>query len=102
MCQRDDTHRALPGHQDPEGLWATTLARGERDELAAAFAADLDLRGELEALMRGLEQSLRTVFVREFARALIGAPTPAVAAGAVLVALGATVTHPGDAERPQR
>lgn len=100
MCQPDDNHPALPGREDPEGLWATVLVRAEREALRAAFDADRDLRHELEALMRSLEQRLRTVFVRELARALIGPPAPAAPVAAVLVALGATATHPG--ERPPR
>jgi len=94
VCQPDDTHPALPGREDPEGLWAGALAHGERDALAAAFATDRGLRGELEPLLRGLEHGPRTVYVREFARALIGPPAPVTSVGAVLVALGATVNHP--------
>ena len=100
MCEPDDSHPALPGRGDPEGLWATVLVRAEREALRAAFDADRDLRHELEALLRSLEQRLRTVFARELARALIGPPTPAAPVTAVLVALGATATPPGDG--PQR
>lgn len=93
MCQPDDIHPALPGREDPAGLWTTRLAPRGRQALAAAFETDRDLRAEIEALLGGLEHGLRGVFVRELAQALISPPAPGAPAGAVLVALGATLAY---------
>jgi len=95
VCQPDDSHPALPGREDPEGLWATVLVRAEREALRAAFDADRDLRHEIEALLRGLSARRRNVFIVAFVAELEAHPT-ARPAGAYLPALGATIAPPDD------
>ncbi len=88
MSASEETRAALPRRQDREGLWATPLARRHRRAVAAAFAADPELRAELDSSLGELDGALRGVFVRELAAALVGPPPAASPAGAVLPALG--------------
>lgn len=86
-----DITRAVPAFdEDPEGLWDVPLHDTERKALHAAFVRDRELRGEVEALLRGLSARLRDVFIVAFVAELEASPS-ARPAGAYLPALGATI-----------
>lgn len=86
-----DIARAAPAFdEDPEGLWDVPLHATKRKALHAAFARDRELRGEVEALLRGLSARLRDVFIVAFVAELEAHPT-ARPAEAYLPALGATI-----------
>lgn len=74
---------------DPDRLWTMRLTPGERHALRRAFEADVELRGELEAYLRGLDGPLSDTFALAFARQLIADPD-ANALGAIPVALSET------------
>jgi hypothetical protein len=76
---------------NPEGLWAMPFSRAERQALVAAFKADVELRGEIEHYLRGLDEHLAHTFALAFARHLVAEPG-ARPVGAMPVALSATIT----------
>lgn len=85
-----------------EGLWPAGLAQVERDAIARAFAEDVELRADAEALLGRLRADLRDAFARAFAGALIGPPRLSVPAGALMPALDATIAAVLANPRPQR
>ncbi len=72
-------------------LWPAGLDDAERDAIERAFAADVELRADAEALLGRLEPDLREVFGLAFVAALVGPPRLAVPAGALMPALDQTI-----------
>jgi len=86
-----DIARAAPAFDEhPEGCGTYHCTTPNAKALHAAFARDRELRGQVEALLRGLSARRRDVFIVAFVAELEAHPT-ARPAGAYLPALSATI-----------